>query len=328
MINLDYIDLIEEDKDLESTSKEEVVSTEDVVSEEKSKEAASAEEVASEEKSKEVVSAEEVAPEEESKEVASAEEVSPEEESKEVASAEKVAPEEETKEAASDKEEIAVEKNNGKKDVEFIFTNIIGKKIGMTQLFSDEGNVFPATIIEAGPCSVTQIKNIDTDGYKSVQIGYDNVINKDKVNKASIGHFNKSKSTPKKVLKEFRVDNDKNLPQLGDVIDVNQFNPGEFITVTGYSIGKGFAGHMKRHGFGGGRASHGKNSVMRKAGSVGAGTSPGRIFPGMKMAGRMGNDKVTTKNLQILDIDYDSNLIFVKGSVPGSKNNYIFLRKS
>jgi len=328
MINLDYIDLIEEDKDLESTSKEEVVSTEDVVSEEKSKEAASAEEVASEEKSKEVVSAEEVAPEEESKEVASAEEVSPEEESKEVASAEKVAPEEETKEAASDKEEIAVEKNNGKKDVEFIFTNIIGKKIGMTQLFSDEGNVFPATIIEAGPCSVTQIKNIDTDGYKSVQIGYDNVINKNKANKASIGHFNKSKSTPKKVLKEFRVDNDKNLPQLGDVIDVNQFNPGEFITVTGYSIGKGFAGHMKRHGFGGGRASHGKNSVMRKAGSVGAGTSPGRIFPGMKMAGRMGNDKVTTKNLQILDIDYDSNLIFVKGSVPGSKNNYIFLRKS
>ena len=190
MINLDYIDLIEEDKDLESTSKEETVPTE---------------EVAPKEESKETALAEEVAPKEESKETASAEEVSPKEELKDAALAEDVAPEEGSKDAASAEEEIAAETNSDKKDVKFIFKNIIGKKIGMTQLFSDEGNVFPATIIEAGPCSVTQIKNIDTDGYKSVQIGYDNVINKNKANKASIGHFNKSKSAPKKVLKDLKI---------------------------------------------------------------------------------------------------------------------------
>ena len=209
----------------------------------------------------------------------------------------------------------------------FVFTNLIGKKIGMTQLFSDEGNVYPATIIEAGPCSVTQVKNLKNDGYDSIQIGFLNKKNQ-KVNKPSKGHFDKSNVEPKKILKEFRVDDSKSLPKLGDVVDLRQFNIGDFITVKGTSIGKGFAGHMKRHGFGGGRASHGKNSVMRKSGSVGAGTDPGRIFPGMKMAGRMGGNKVTVKNLQVLNIDYDNNLVFVKGAVPGSKNNYLFLTKN
>ena len=209
----------------------------------------------------------------------------------------------------------------------FVFTNLIGKKIGMTQLFSDEGNVYPATIIEAGPCSVTQVKNLKNDGYDSIQIGFLNKKNQ-KVNKPTKGHFEKSNSDPKKVLKEFRVNDVKSLPELGDIVDLRQFNVGDFITVKGTSIGKGFAGHMKRHGFGGGRASHGKNSVMRKAGSVGAGTDPGRIFPGMKMAGRMGGNKVTVKNLQVLNIDYDNNLVFVKGAVPGPNNNYLFLTKN
>ena len=229
------------------------------------------------------------------------------------------APAEEVKEDESISEDKSLPK--------FVFTNLIGKKIGMTQLFSDEGNVYPATIIEAGPCSVTQVKNLKNDGYDSIQIGFLNKKNQ-KVNKPSKGHFDKSNVDPKKILKEFRVDDSKSLPKLGDVVDLRQFNIGDFITVKGTSIGKGFAGHMKRHGFGGGRASHGKNSVMRKSGSVGAGTDPGRIFPGMKMAGRMGGNKVTVKNLQVLNIDYDNNLVFVKGAVPGSKNNYLFLTKN
>ena len=150
---------------------------------------------------------------------------------------------------------------------------------------------------------------------------------KNKTNKAIVGHLSKSKTTPKKVLKEFRIDNKKNLPQLGDIIDVNQFNPGEFITITGYSIGKGFAGHMKRHGFSGGRASHGKNSVMRKAGSIGAGTDPSRVFKGMKMAGRSGNENITIKNLEVLKVDNDNNLIFVNGSIPGASNGIVYISK-
>ena len=130
------------------------------------------------------------------------------------------------------------------------------------------------------------------------------------------------------MLKEFRIDRKVENLTMGNMVSVNQFDEGDLITVSGFSKGKGFAGHMKRHGFGGGRASHGKNSVMRKSGSVGAGTSPGRIFPGMKMAGRMGNQKVTIKNLRILNIDKDNNLIFIKGSLPGPNNRVIFLNKS
>tara|TARA_B110000438_G_scaffold139298_1_gene134583 strand:- start:32 stop:757 length:726 start_codon:yes stop_codon:yes gene_type:complete len=213
-----------------------------------------------------------------------------------------------------------------KKNAAFNFKNLIGKKIGMTQLFSDEGNVFPTTIVEAGPCSVTQVKNMKKDGYSAIQIGFSD-LKPSKVNKAMTGHFSKSKSTPKKVLKEFRVKSDTNKPKIGDLVDINQFTVGDLVKVTGFSIGKGFAGHMKRHGFSGGRASHGKNSVMRKAGSVGAGTDPGRVFPGMKMAGRMGTDQVSIKNLQVLNIDYENNLIFIKGAIPGSKNNYVYITK-
>ena len=197
----------------------------------------------------------------------------------------------------------------------------------MTQLFTDDGDVFPATVVQAGPCTVTQIKSKKNDGYDSIQLGYLDAKEKH-LTKSKIGHFSKSKISPKKVLKEFRLNSKlNNLPNIGDQVDLKQFSVGDLIAVTGYSIGKGFAGHMKRHNFGGGRASHGKNSVMRKSGSVGAGTDPGRIFPGMKMAGRMGNDKVTVKNLEVLNIDYNNNLIFIKGALPGSNNNYLYLTK-
>ena len=211
-------------------------------------------------------------------------------------------------------------------ELKFSFSNLIGKKIGMTQLFTDSGDVFPATVVQAGPCTVTQIKNKKNDGYDSVQLGFIDAKEKH-LTKPLMGHFAKSKIAPKKVLKEFRLDKIDNIPSIGDEVNLKQFNVGDFLTITGKSIGKGFAGHMKRHNFGGGRASHGKNSVMRKSGSVGAGTDPGRIFPGMKMAGRMGDEKVTVKNLEVLNIDYSNNLIFIKGALPGSNNNYLYLTK-
>ena len=209
----------------------------------------------------------------------------------------------------------------------FLFSNLIGRKIGMTQLFTDSGDVFPATVVEAGPCTVTQIKNKKSDGYDSIQLGFSDAKEKH-LTKSQLGHFLKSKLSPKKVLKEFRYDKNDNLPSIGDEVDLRQFKVGDFVTVTGSSIGKGFAGHMKRHNFGGGRASHGKNSVMRKSGSVGAGTDPGRIFPGMKMAGRMGGEKVTVKNLEVISIDLSKNLIFIKGAVPGSNKNYLYITKN
>ena len=197
----------------------------------------------------------------------------------------------------------------------------------MTQLFTDTGDVFPATVVEAGPCIVTQIKNKKIDGYDSIQLGFSDAKEKH-LTRSQLGHFSKSKLSPKKVLKEFRFDKNDNLPSVGDEVDLKQFKVGDFVTVTGTSIGKGFAGHMKRHNFGGGRASHGKNSVMRKSGSVGAGTDPGRIFPGMKMAGRMGGEKVTVKNLEVISIDLSKNLIFIKGAVPGSNKNYLYITKN
>jgi large subunit ribosomal protein L3 len=325
MINLDYINNIEENEDLKNDSSEDVsAESAEVAPVEESKSEDTPVDGTAESTSVEGSKSENTSVEK------SAETVHVEDSKREDSPVEESAEAGLTKESKLD--DVSTEKVSGsvndKKESKFVFTNLIGKKIGMTQLFSENGDVYPTTIIEAGPCSVTQIKTDKLDGYNSIQIGFSDIKNLNKINKSMSGHFKKSKSTPKKVLKEFRVDNDRNLPKLGDTVDVNQFNPGEFVSVSGCSIGKGFAGHMKRHGFGGGRASHGKNSVMRKSGSVGAGTSPGRIFPGMKMAGRMGADKVTVKNLQILDIDYNKNLIFIKGSVPGSSNNYVFLRKN
>ena len=192
----------------------------------------------------------------------------------------------------------------------------VGRKVGMTRIFDDSGRDYPTTIIEIESCAITQLKSVDSDGYNAIQVGFGSIDDK-KLNKATKGHLAKSKSSVK-YFKEFRCEE---LPEvgLGDKIDARIFDLGDFITVTGTSKGRGFAGHMKRHGFGGGRRSHGKNSVMRKAGSIGAGSDPSRVWLGTRMAGRFGNDRVSTKNLEVIRIDIESNLIFLRGAVQGLK---------
>ena len=202
---------------------------------------------------------------------------------------------------------------------------IIGRKVGMTRIFDDIGTDYPVTIIEAGPCEITQIKSIENEGYSAIQMGF---MDKSKrhSNKSEKGHFDKAGSKVKKRLKEFVSQNFDGI-ELGQKIFVDIFNTGDFVSIAGISKGKGFAGHMKRHGFSGGRASHGKNSVMRKAGSIGAGTSPGRVWAGTKMAGRMGNEKVTIKNLEVTRVEKDNNLVFIKGAVPGANNGILYISK-
>jgi len=202
---------------------------------------------------------------------------------------------------------------------------VIGKKAGMTRIFDENGRDYPTTIIEIPPCYVTQIKTKKNDGYSSVQLGFDEIPSK-KVKQTQKGHLAKSGVGGMRNFKEFRTESDSNV-KLGSKVDANIFELGDFITVTGTSKGRGFAGHMKRHGFAGGRASHGKNSVMRKPGSIGAGSDPSRVWLGTKMAGRFGNDRVTVKNLEVIRIDTESNLVFIKGAVPGAKNGFIYLVK-
>jgi len=196
---------------------------------------------------------------------------------------------------------------------------ILGKKIGMTSLYSEDGYQYPTTVVEAGPCFVSQLKSVKSDGYTAVQISY---LNNKKANKPSAGHFKKNNCEPMKFSTEFRVD-ERDKFSIGEKLEVSIFNVGDYVRVTGVSKGKGFAGVMKRHGFSGGRASHGKNSVMRKGGSVGAGSDPSRIWKGKKMPGRYGGYTVTYKNLEILKIDNERNLLFIKGSIPGANNGLV-----
>ena len=216
---------------------------------------------------------------------------------------------------SSDEEVSSEESSNVNESARFI----LGKKVGMTSIYSEGGQQFPATVIEAGPCYVSQVKTDENDGYNAVQIGY--VFDK-KANKPKVNHFKKNNCDPMRYSKEFRIEKNEEF-KLGEKIDLNIFSLGEFVSVTGTSKGKGFAGVMKRHGFGGGRASHGKNSVMRKPGSVGAGADPSRIWKGKKMPGRYGGDQVTVKNLEVIKIDIENNLLFIKGAVPGSNNNLV-----
>ena len=201
---------------------------------------------------------------------------------------------------------------------------IIGKKIGMTSVYSAEGKNLPCTIIEAGPCVVTQIKTQEKDGYESVQLGFDDKKEKN-TPKAMLGHFSKAKTTPKRKIVEFKGLNDVNL---GDSVTVDQFQEGEFVDVVGTSKGKGFQGVVKRHNFGGvGQATHGQHNRMRAPGSIGAASYPARVFKGMKMGGRMGGDRVKSINLEVLKIVPEKNLLIVKGSVPGSKGSYLIVEK-
>ena len=201
---------------------------------------------------------------------------------------------------------------------------IIGKKIGMTSVYSAEGKNLPCTIIEAGPCVVTQIKTQEKDGYESVQLGFEDKKEKN-TPKAMLGHFSKAKTNPKRKIVEFKGLNEVNL---GDLVTVDQFQEGEFVDVVGTSKGKGFQGVVKRHNFGGvGQATHGQHNRMRAPGSIGAASYPARVFKGMKMGGRMGGDRVKSINLEVLKIVPEKNLLIVKGSVPGSKGSYLIVEK-
>ena len=202
---------------------------------------------------------------------------------------------------------------------------LIGRKMGMTRLFDELGVDFPVTVLEVGPCYISQIKTLDNDGYCSVQICFSDK-SVQKSNRPERGHFGKANLDPKRYLSEVRVENAEGL-NLGQQLGANIFSLGDLVTVSGVSKGKGFAGHMKRHGFGGGRRSHGKNSVMRKSGSIGAGSDPSRVWKGTRMAGRMGGDNVSIKNMAIMKVDLSKNLLYLKGSVPGANKGLLFISK-
>ena len=204
-------------------------------------------------------------------------------------------------------------------------SGLIGKKIGMTSLYDDEGNNLACTVIEAGPCIVTQVKSKDKDGYDSVQLGFLDKKEK-KYTKSEIGHFKNAKTDPKQNICEFK--NFKNELNIGDVVSVDHFIEGEFVDVSGISKGKGFQGVVKRHGFAGvGQSSHGQHNRLRAPGSIGAASYPARVFKGMRMAGQTGNEKVTVQNLKVIKIVPEKNLLLLKGCVPGHKNSIITIKK-
>ena len=204
-------------------------------------------------------------------------------------------------------------------------SGLIGKKIGMTSLFDDNGKNIPCTVLEAGPCLVTQVRTVEVDGYNAVQLGFDDKAEK-QVSRAAEGHFKKAKVTPKKKLVEFQ--NFEQELNLGDTVTVDHFLEGDFVDISGISKGKGFQGVVKRHGFSGvGQATHGQHNRLRAPGSIGAASYPARVFKGMRMAGQMGNSKVKVLNLKVIKVVLEKNLLVVKGCVPGHKNAYVIIRK-
>lgn len=201
---------------------------------------------------------------------------------------------------------------------------LIAKKIGMTSIFDESGKNIACTIIEAGPCTVTQLKTLEKDGYKAAQLGYGHKKVKN-INKAKQGHLKKSKTNNLNKLVEFNFDSDL---ELGSELKVDLFNVGDYVTITGNSKGKGFQGVVKRHGFAGvGDATHGQHNRMRAPGSIGAASYPAKVFKGMRMAGQMGNKRVKVENLEVLNIDIEKNIIVVKGAVPGFNNSFILIEK-
>jgi len=200
---------------------------------------------------------------------------------------------------------------------------ILGKKVGMTQLFEESGAVVPVTVIEAGPCYVTQVKNDETDGYCAVQIGYEEVAER-KLSKGERGHLSKAQTPHVRRLRELRCD-DASQYTLGDEIKADVFQEGDFVDVAGVSKGKGFAGAVKRHNFSGGPKTHGQSDRHRATGSRGAGTTPGHTFPGSKAPGQMGNARVTIQNLKVALVDAERNLLVVRGAIPGPKGGLVFV---
>jgi large subunit ribosomal protein L3 len=202
---------------------------------------------------------------------------------------------------------------------------LIGRKIGMTSVYSAEGKATPCTVIEAGPCVVTQVKTEDRDGYNAIQLGFGERREKNTPN-ALKGHFKKSKTTPKSELVEFDGFNEE--LKLGEEVNADLFAEGELVSISGTSKGKGFQGVVKRHGFGGvGQATHGQHNRMRAPGSIGAASYPARVFKGMRMAGQMGNKKTTIENLRVIKVMADKNILVVKGSIPGAKGSTVIIEK-
>ena len=203
---------------------------------------------------------------------------------------------------------------------------LLGNKIGMTQIFDESGNIIPVTILKVGPCVVTQVKTKSKDGYDSIQIGYGNISSK-KLNQPKLGHLQKSNIQPLKYLKEFKIIEVDNEFTVGQVLNVDSFSEGEFVNIRGKSIGKGFSGLQKRHNFTRGPMTHGSKN-HRAPGSIGMGTTPGRVLPGKKMAGQLGNKITTIKKLKIVQINLKENLLVIKGSVPGKPGNLLSILPS
>jgi len=204
-------------------------------------------------------------------------------------------------------------------------SGLIGRKIGMTSLFDENGKNIPCTVIEAGPCVVTQVRTIEVDGYNAVQLGFDDKKDK-RTPKALQGHFKKAGTSAKKKVVEFQGYEEEY--KIGDTLNVELFEAGEYVDVSGISKGKGFQGVVKRHGFAGvGQATHGQHNRLRAPGSIGAASYPARVFKGMRMAGRMGGDKVKVQNLRVLKVVAEQNLLIVKGAVPGHNNSYLTIEK-
>ena len=203
-------------------------------------------------------------------------------------------------------------------------SGLIGRKLGMTSIFDENGKNVPCTVIEAGPCVVTQVRTKEADGYEALQLGFDDKAEK-QTTKALKGHFKKAGTSAKKRVVEFQGFEQEH--KLGDQITVDHFEEGEFVDVSGTSKGKGFQGVVKRHGFAGSERTHGQQSMNRAPGSVGAASYPARVFKGMRMGGRMGGDNIKVQNLRVLKVVKDKNLLVVKGAVPGHKNSFIIIQK-
>jgi large subunit ribosomal protein L3 len=206
-----------------------------------------------------------------------------------------------------------------------MFKGLIGKKLGMTQVFSEDGNAVPVTIIEAGPCFVTQVRTLEKNGYSAVQLGYGEVAAK-KLTRGQLGHLERNSLPPLRYLREFRIK--KPEVKEGDKVDVSQFEVGGRVDVVGISKGKGFAGTVKRYNFAGGPKTHGQSDRLRAPGSVGATTTPGRVFKGKKMPGHMGSERVSSQNVKVMLVDPDKNLIGVNGSVPGPRGGLVVIKEA
>jgi large subunit ribosomal protein L3 len=201
-----------------------------------------------------------------------------------------------------------------------VAVGLLGNKIGMTQIFDESGKIIPVTILKVGPCVITQIKTIEKDGYNAIQVGYGNVSSK-RLTQPELGHFQKSNIQPLKYLKEFRI-SDENEFKIGQILNVDAFSEGQLVNVRGKSIGKGFSGLQKRYNFARGPMTHGSKN-HREPGSIGMGTTPGRVLPGKKMAGQLGNKIATIQKLKVIQINLEENILVIKGSVPGKPGNLL-----